>query len=80
MPTTARVATHEESTLAKVGYHGARAGMFSPRGANHEQGYGQEEGREEEAGKVSAGEAHREERKETEPRLSNLKVAVADEA
>ena len=41
--------------------------------ANHEQGYGQEEGSEEETGKVSAGEARGEEREETEPRISGLR-------
>src|SRR5205807_606618 len=41
--------------------------------ANHEQGYGQEEGSEEKAGQVSAGEARREEGEETEPGISGLK-------
>src|SRR5437868_3253164 len=45
--------------------------------ANHEQGYGQEEGSEEEAGQVSAGEARREEGEETEPGISGLKRSAA---
>jgi hypothetical protein len=40
---------------------------------NYEQGYGQEEGSEEETGKVSAGEARREEGKETESGVSGLR-------
>src|SRR5207237_8523512 len=45
--------------------------------ANHEQGYGQEEGSEEEAGQVSAGEARREEGAETEPGISGRKRSAA---
>src|SRR5439155_3504283 len=45
--------------------------------ANHEQGYGQEEGSEEKASQVSAGEARREAGKETEPGISGLKRSAA---
>src|SRR5260370_41863730 len=45
------------------------------RRRNHEQEYGQEEGSEEEAGKVSAGKARREAGEETEPRVSGLRYS-----
>jgi hypothetical protein len=51
----------------------AREDVHRHEEANHEQGYGQEEGSEEEAGKVSAGEARREAGEETEPRVSGLR-------
>lgn len=41
---------------------------------SYEQGYGQEERREEKAGKVSAGETRRQEGEETEPRVPGLRI------
>ena len=51
------------------------------RRRSYEQGYGQEERSEEEAGQVSAGEARREEGEETEPRrVSALEAWLAEVA
>ena len=55
----------------------ARTTVHRHEEANHEQGYGQKKGSEEEAGKVSAGKAGREAGEETEPRVSGLRCSRA---
>jgi hypothetical protein len=60
--------------VPRLAYGGAHEKHFTVmKEANREQGYGQEEGSEEETGKVAAGKARCEAGKETEPRVSGLR-------